>query len=54
VKKIGILYHPMIEDAHTWAQKLFLFLKPKGISIWYGWLKHGRINRDIPLEIAEH
>ena len=34
VKNIGILYHPMIEAAHTLAKELQQFLGSKGISAW--------------------
>lgn len=34
VKKIGILYHPMIETAHTLAEKLQQFLTSRGVLVW--------------------
>ncbi len=34
VKKIGILYHPMIETAHTLAKELQDFLSSSGVSVW--------------------
>ncbi len=34
VKKVGILYHPMVEDAYTLAKKLEDFLSSSGISVW--------------------
>jgi NAD+ kinase len=34
VKKIGILYHPMIKAAHTLAEELQDFLNARGISVW--------------------
>jgi len=34
IKKIGILYHPMIEAALTLANKLQDFLTAKGVSVW--------------------
>ena len=34
VKRVGILYHPMIEAAYTLARKLDEFLGAKGISVW--------------------
>ncbi len=34
VKTIGILYHPMIETAHTLAEKLQAFLTSRGVSVW--------------------
>jgi NAD+ kinase len=33
-KKVGILYHPMIEAAHTLAQELKGFLATQGVSAW--------------------
>ncbi|MFC2017094.1 NAD(+)/NADH kinase [Chloroflexota bacterium] len=34
VKRVGILYHPMIEAAYTLAKKLEEFLGSKGLSVW--------------------
>ncbi len=34
VKKVGILYHPMIEAAHTLAKELEGFLNSRGVSVW--------------------
>ncbi len=34
MKKIGILYHPMIEAAHTLAEELKDFLSARRISVW--------------------
>ena len=34
VKRIGILYHPMIETAYTLAKELQEFLGSRGISVW--------------------
>ena len=34
MKRIGILYHPMIEAAYSLAQKLEKFLGSRGISVW--------------------
>jgi len=34
MKKIGILYHPMIEAAHSLAKELEEFLGSKGVSAW--------------------
>jgi NAD+ kinase len=34
MKKVGILYHPMIEAAHTLADELKGFLSARGISVW--------------------
>jgi NAD+ kinase len=34
MKKIGILYHPMIEAAHTLAEELKAFLTARGVSAW--------------------
>jgi len=34
VKRVGILYHPMIEAACSLAKKLEEFLKSKGVSVW--------------------
>ncbi len=34
VKKVGILYHPMIEAAYTLAKKLEKFLSSSGVSVW--------------------
>lgn len=34
MKRIGVLYHPMIEAAYSLAQKLEKFLGSRGISVW--------------------
>jgi NAD+ kinase len=34
VKKVGILYHPMIETARTLAEELKDFVSARGISVW--------------------
>jgi len=34
MKRIGILYHPMIEAAHTLAEELQDFLTARGVSVW--------------------
>ena len=34
VKRIGILYHPMIEAANTLAKELERFLDSRGVSAW--------------------
>ena len=34
VKKVGILYHPMIEAAHALAKELQEFLGSRGVSVW--------------------
>ncbi len=34
MKKIGILYHPMIKDAYSMAEKLERFLSSTGVSVW--------------------
>ncbi len=34
MKKVGILYHPMIEAAHTLADELQEFLTARGMSVW--------------------
>lgn len=34
VKKVGILYHPMIEAAHTLAEKIYSFLSSGTASVW--------------------
>ena len=34
VKKVGILYHPMIETAYTLAKKLQDVLSASGVSVW--------------------
>jgi len=34
VKKVGILYHPMIEAAYTLAKELESFLGSSGVSVW--------------------
>ncbi|GAI07775.1 unnamed protein product, partial [marine sediment metagenome] len=34
MKKVGILYHPMIEAAYTLAKKLQDFLSSSSISVW--------------------
>jgi len=34
VKKVGILYHPMVEAAHTLAKELERFLDSRGVAVW--------------------
>jgi NAD+ kinase len=34
VKRVGILYHPLKEPAHTLAEKLQEFLNSRGVSAW--------------------
>ena len=34
MKRVGILYHPLIEAAFTWANKLDEFLSARGVSVW--------------------
>lgn len=34
MKKVGILYHPKIEMAHTLAEELEKFLSSRGVSVW--------------------
>jgi len=34
IKKVGILYHPVIETAYTLARKLQDFLSSSGVSVW--------------------
>ncbi|MFC1983541.1 NAD(+)/NADH kinase [Chloroflexota bacterium] len=34
VKRVGILYHPMIDTAHTLAKELKKFLDSSGVSVW--------------------
>jgi len=34
MKKVGILYHPMIKAAHTLAKELEEFLVSRGVSVW--------------------
>ena len=34
MKKVGILYHPMIEAAYTLAKELENFLDSSGVSVW--------------------
>ena len=34
MKRVGILYHPMIETAHSLAEKLEGFLGSMGVSVW--------------------
>jgi NAD+ kinase len=34
IKKIGILYHPMVEATSAKAQELTVFLTSRGISVW--------------------
>lgn len=34
MKRVGILYHPMIEAAHALAKELSEFLSAKGVSVW--------------------
>jgi len=34
MKRVGILYHPMIEAAHALAEKLYVFLSSGDVSAW--------------------
>ncbi|MFC1897476.1 NAD(+)/NADH kinase [Chloroflexota bacterium] len=34
MKRVGILYHPMIETAYTLAKELEMFLDTTGVSVW--------------------
>lgn len=34
MKKIGILYHPMIDTARTLAEELKAFINSRGVSVW--------------------
>ena len=34
MKRVGILYHPMIEAAYALAKKLEEFLGSSGLSVW--------------------
>jgi len=34
VKKVGVFYHPLIEDAHALAEELQDFLGSSGVSVW--------------------
>jgi len=34
MKRIGILYHPKIEVAHTLAEEVKDFLTARGVSVW--------------------
>jgi len=34
IKKVGILYHPMIETARTLAEELKAFIGARGVSVW--------------------
>jgi len=34
MKRVGVLYHPMIEAAHALAEKLPQFLTSAGVSVW--------------------
>ena len=36
MKKVGILYHPMIETARTLAEELKAFIGARGVSVWLG------------------
>jgi NAD+ kinase len=36
MKRIGILYHPMIKAARTLAEELKNFLAARGVSVWLG------------------
>ena len=36
MKKVGILYHPMIETARTLAEELKAFISARGVSVWLG------------------
>jgi NAD+ kinase len=35
IKKIGILFHPMVEATHLKAQELAAFLKSRELEVWY-------------------
>lgn len=34
IKRVGILYHPMVENTHAKAKELEAFLASSGISVW--------------------
>jgi NAD+ kinase len=34
MKKVGILYHPMIDTARTLAEELEAFISSRGVSVW--------------------
>ncbi len=34
MKRIGILYHPLKEDTHTFGKTLEVFLKARGLTVW--------------------
>jgi NAD+ kinase len=34
MKKVGILYHPMIDTARTLAEELKAFISARGVSVW--------------------
>jgi NAD+ kinase len=36
MKKVGILYHPMIGTARTLAEELKAFISARGVSVWLG------------------
>jgi NAD+ kinase len=36
MKKVGILYHPMIDSARTLAEELKAFIGARGVSAWLG------------------
>ena len=36
MKKVGILYHPMIDTARTLAEELKSFISARGVSVWLG------------------
>jgi len=57
MKRIGILYHPMIEAAHSLAEKLEQFLGSRGVSVWLcsAWEEVARAqvnNTDLILSIG--
>jgi len=57
MKRIGILYHPMIEAAHSLAEKLEQFLGSMGVSVWLcsAWEETARAevnNTDLILSIG--
>jgi len=36
MKKVGILYHPMIDTARNLAEELKAFISARGVSVWLG------------------
>ncbi len=56
MKRVGILYHPMIEAAHTLAKELQTFLGSRGISVWlysaFDWGVAGAQAKDADLVIS--